>query len=152
MRLSFCVACGSTDTASLEHHHFVPKSLGGSDDDTNIITLCSPCHGRMHSVERLSISHLTKAALQAAKARGVTLGGDRGQTLSAEAQAKGRAVLVARASDRAADVAGIISEVRAGGAVTLREIAAGLNSRGIPTAKGGTWSAVQVSRVLAKVS
>ncbi|WP_311275228.1 recombinase family protein [Methylobacterium sp. WCS2018Hpa-22] len=102
--------------------------------------------------ERKMISTRTKAALQAAKARGVTLGGDRGQTLSAEAQAKGRAVLVARASDRAADVAGIIAEIRADGAVSLRQIADGLNSRGIPTAKGGTWSAVQVSRVLAKTA
>ena len=31
-------------------------------------------------------------------------------------------------------------------------MAAGLNSRGIPTARGGTWSAVQVKRVLERAS
>jgi hypothetical protein len=30
----------------------------------------------------------------------------------------------------------------------LREIAAGLNERGMPTARGGQWSAVQVQRVM----
>jgi hypothetical protein len=30
----------------------------------------------------------------------------------------------------------------------LRAIAAGLNERGIPAARGGKWSAVQVSRLL----
>jgi hypothetical protein len=31
---------------------------------------------------------------------------------------------------------------------SLREIAIGLNARGIPTARGGGWGAVQVKRVL----
>jgi hypothetical protein len=39
-------------------------------------------------------------------------------------------------------------DIKATGASSLREIAAGLNSRGIPTARGGRRSAVQVSRVL----
>jgi hypothetical protein len=34
------------------------------------------------------------------------------------------------------------------GAMSLREIAGGLNARGIKTARGGEWSAVQVKRVL----
>ncbi|TXM64653.1 resolvase [Methylobacterium sp. WL103] len=33
----------------------------------------------------------------------------------------------------------------------LRQIAAGLSARGIPTARGGTWSATQVQRVLERV-
>jgi hypothetical protein len=55
------------------------------------------------------------------------------------------------AAARAADIAPIIAEVQAAGATSLRAIAAGLNDRGIPTARGnGTWSAVQVARVMAR--
>ncbi|MFK5599096.1 recombinase family protein [Methylobacterium sp. HMF5984] len=101
--------------------------------------------------ERRAISSRTKAALAAAKARGVKLGGDRGAVLSTEAKAKGTAVRVAKAVDRAGDLAPILAEIQASGAKSLREIAAALNERGVPTAKGGSWQAVQVSRVLARV-
>lgn len=100
--------------------------------------------------ERRAISVRTKAALAAAKARGVKLGGDRGVTLSVAAKAKGVAVQQAKANERAADLSGIVASIRSQGAVSLREIAAELNARGIPTARGGSWSAVQVSRVLAR--
>ena len=39
-------------------------------------------------------------------------------------------------------------ELQAGGARSLRAIAAGLEERGIPAARGGKWSAVQVMRLL----
>lgn len=54
-----------------------------------------------------------------------------------------------RAKRRAAELAPIIAEVQANGATALQAIAAILNDRGIPTARGGSWSAVQVHRVLA---
>ncbi len=54
----------------------------------------------------------------------------------------------AKADGRASDLMGIIEEIRSSGATSLRELAAGLNTRGITTARGGTWSAVQVSRSL----
>jgi hypothetical protein len=42
--------------------------------------------------------------------------------------------------------------LQAGGASTLRAIAAALNEKGIPTATGeGEWSAVQVSRVISRL-
>jgi Recombinase len=45
----------------------------------------------------------------------------------------------------------VIAELKAAGATSLRAIAAGLNKRGIPTARGtGSWSATQVMRVLAR--
>jgi hypothetical protein len=53
-----------------------------------------------------------------------------------------------RVDARAADLAPTIAEIQTAGATSLRAIAAGLNERGIPTARGGQWSAVQVSRVL----
>lgn len=98
--------------------------------------------------ERKMISTRTKAALQAAKARGVKLGGDRGVTPPPGASARGGAATKAKADSRAWDLAPVIEEVRAAGAVSLRDIAAGLNARGIPTARGGEWSAVQVKRVM----
>ena len=58
------------------------------------------------------------------------------------------AAIEKRVDARAADLAPTIAELQAAGATSLRAIAGGLNERGIPTARGGKWSAVQVSRVL----
>jgi 5-methylcytosine-specific restriction endonuclease McrA len=41
MKLTLCVACGSTD--DLQHHHLVTRAEGGSDDESNLITLCCGC-------------------------------------------------------------------------------------------------------------
>jgi DNA invertase Pin-like site-specific DNA recombinase len=98
------------------------------------------------------ISSRTKAALAAAKARGKKLGGNRGAKLSTKVQAAGRAVVIERADKRASDLSSTITEIQSTGAASLRSIAAILNDRGIPTARGaGHWSAVQVSRVLARL-
>jgi DNA invertase Pin-like site-specific DNA recombinase len=103
--------------------------------------------------EAKAISLRTKAALAAAKARGVKLGGDRGNltTDGAKGRSAGNQVRLEKAQRRATDLSGIIAEIRAAGATSLREIAAGLNERGIPTARDGAWSAVQVSRVLGRI-
>jgi hypothetical protein len=39
-----CVECGATDRLSLDHVH--PWSLGGSDHESNLRTLCRPCNSR----------------------------------------------------------------------------------------------------------
>lgn len=102
--------------------------------------------------EGRQISARTKAALAAAKARGTKLGGDRGVKPSAKVRAQARAAVAKRADDRAADIAPTIKQLQAGGATSLRAIADALNAQGIPTARGGgTWSAVQVSRVLERI-
>jgi DNA invertase Pin-like site-specific DNA recombinase len=98
--------------------------------------------------ERRMISARTKAALAAAKRRGVKLGGDRGARLTAKQRAAGVAVRQEQARSRALDLAPTIKELQAGGAESLRGIAAALDERGIPAARGGNWSAVQVSRLL----
>lgn len=92
--------------------------------------------------ERRLISERTRAALQAAKARGQRLGRNGAERLAPAYKAA--------AMERAKALAPIITEIRSAGASSLREIAAGLNSRGILTPLGGTWSAVQVQRVLAR--
>jgi DNA invertase Pin-like site-specific DNA recombinase len=103
--------------------------------------------------EARAISERTKAALAAAKRRGVKLGGVRSTKLTDEARAMGRSVIAKRATDKAADYAPIIRELQTAGITSLAGIAAALNERGIPTAGGqGRWQAVQVSRVLARLT
>ncbi|WP_018261448.1 recombinase family protein [Methylobacterium sp. WSM2598] len=102
--------------------------------------------------ERRMISARTKAALAAAKARGVKMGGFRGVLPTDQDRARSAEVVKAKADSRAADLAPILEDIRAGGATSLREIAGELNHRGIPTARGGSWSAVQVNRVLARTA
>jgi DNA invertase Pin-like site-specific DNA recombinase len=98
------------------------------------------------------ISKRTKDALKPAKRRGKVLGGDRGVIPSAKCRAKAYETLRERAARRAADLAPTIAELQASGVTSLRRIAAALNERGIPTARGdGEWSSTQVGRILALI-
>lgn len=92
------------------------------------------------------ISVRTKAALAAAKARGVKLGGPN----LAQARKAALETIEATADQHAADVLPIIQAIRRAGATTLREIAEALNARGVATARGGQWYAMTVSNVLAR--
>jgi DNA invertase Pin-like site-specific DNA recombinase len=103
-----------------------------------------------HEAEMISVR--TKAALAAAKKRGVTLGGFRGKVPTAKHRALSAAALRRKADSRAVDLASTIKTLQAAGATSLRAIAYGLNAQGIPTARGqGTWSAIQVARVLDRI-
>ncbi|ADV13014.1 recombinase family protein [Mesorhizobium ciceri] len=94
--------------------------------------------------ERTMISQRTKEALAAAKARGIQLGGPK----LAEAQQRSRAVRMAQADAFAANILPIIRDIQASGVKSLRQIAVALNARGIGTARGGTWTAVQVTDII----
>jgi DNA invertase Pin-like site-specific DNA recombinase len=99
--------------------------------------------------EAKAISHRTKVALQAAKERGTKLGGRRvSAERFAEIGVQARIANTARAAKTVAALAPVIREIRAGGAVTLRAMAAELNMRFVEAPRGGQWSAVQVMRVL----
>jgi DNA invertase Pin-like site-specific DNA recombinase len=101
--------------------------------------------------ERKMISARTKAALAAAKARGKRLGNPANLRNEDAGRINGRARRTAIAQDRTRDLAPIIADIQASGASSLRQIAAGLNARSIPTARSGQWSAIQVKRVLERV-
>ena len=101
--------------------------------------------------ERKMISSRTRAALAAAKARGVQLGTPGNLANHEVGRLNGRTRQAARARERAVDLAPVIADAQAAGAVSLREIAAALNQRGIPAARGGVWSAAQVRRVAVHV-
>ena len=97
--------------------------------------------------EREMISQRTKAALDAAKARGVKLGTPANLSNQLGGRAKGNAAMAAKAAERATDLLPLILPMRAGGA-SLRQIADGLNRCGVPAPRGGDWSAVAVKRIL----
>jgi DNA invertase Pin-like site-specific DNA recombinase len=92
--------------------------------------------------EREMISQRTKAALAAAKRRGVKLGNPR--TYSPAPTPPANAAKIANAAEFARRLLPVMKEI--GG--TLRTIAAGLNERGIGTRRRGQWTAVQVMRVM----
>jgi DNA invertase Pin-like site-specific DNA recombinase len=100
------------------------------------------------------ISQRTKAAVAAAKARGTKLGGDRGnlRAVGDKGREISRTVRIAKAHDRLSLVAPIVRELRASGLTSLRQIAAALNERGIPTPRGAEWQAPQVKRVLERIA
>jgi DNA invertase Pin-like site-specific DNA recombinase len=99
--------------------------------------------------EARMISARTRAALAAAKARGVRLGNPRLLARDASFSAKANAVQVANARQRASSVLPYIESARRAGARTLAEIAEALMARGVPALRGGDrWSPAQVRRAL----
>jgi DNA invertase Pin-like site-specific DNA recombinase len=96
--------------------------------------------------KREMISERTKAALKAAKARGKRLGNPR----LSEAAALGSAAGKAAADQRATNLLPVIREIQAAGTTSANAIAAKLNERRVPTARGGRWTHVQVAAVVAR--
>ena len=95
--------------------------------------------------ERTFISERTRAALRAAKERGVKLGGARDKTMARNAALK------AKADDEAQRVMKVIAPLRSAGQ-SVNTIADTLNDMGVATSRGGRWTAKQVSRVLQRVA
>jgi DNA invertase Pin-like site-specific DNA recombinase len=97
--------------------------------------------------EREMIAQRTKDALQAAKARGVVLGNPQ----LADVRARAVASVKADADRFARNVAPIIREIKSSGVTSHRQIAKSFNARGVATARGGKWTAVQVCSILQRV-
>jgi DNA invertase Pin-like site-specific DNA recombinase len=100
--------------------------------------------------ERKAISTRTREALAAAKARGVRLGGNRGNLEDLrKGPAKSAEVRGRQATERARKVRRQIEAMTAGAdGRSLRQIAAALNDRGITAPRGGKWHAAQIKAVL----
>jgi DNA invertase Pin-like site-specific DNA recombinase len=112
---------------------------------------------QMASVAELEaglISERTKAALAAAKARGVKLGNPNGARALRGKQVGNKQALTtvkANAEARAENLRGIVEDVKAQGTISVRSIAAELNARGILTARGGAWHPTSTARLLARL-
>lgn len=98
--------------------------------------------------EARAISGRTKAALAAAKARGVKLGGWRGGPKVDPAT--GTRAAAAKAAAHAAPILPMVRVMRGEGR-SLRQIAAALIAQGVETPRGGHWTASAVNGLLARV-
>ena len=133
------IICAKLDRLSRDVHyisglmkHRVPFIVAelGADTDPFLLHI----YAALAEKERALISRRTKDALAAAKARGVVIGGlrDKGIELQAEALERAEALRPVFA-----ELAGL----------SHRAAAKALNERGIKTATGKAWTAVQVIRV-----
>lgn len=98
--------------------------------------------------EAAAISARTKAALAAAKARGVKLGSrDNARLVTARNRKTDNAIA------RAKNIAAVITDIERAGVTTLAGIATALSARGIKTPRGNdNWLPTQVARVKAMVA
>ena len=145
-----CACCGSMD--GVEAHHLYLRSEGCPDELT--VWLCHACHGKAHSMQRrVDIRAATRNGLARAASNGRRLGGYRGgPTLSDCDRRKASAAKQILAMAFARDVSGVIAEIRAGRDLPLAALADALNARGVPTRRGGFWTATAVRRVLARAA
>lgn len=103
-------------------------------------------HAVMSEWERDQISARTKAALAAAKERGVKLGTAGASNLRPNIEAR-----QADADAFARKLQGILTGFKAQG-LTQRQQVAQLNALGVKTARGGEWSLIQLQRVAARLA
>jgi DNA invertase Pin-like site-specific DNA recombinase len=91
----------------------------------------------------------TKAALAAAKARGVKLGNPRLRPGDSETAAGARAAWSLAAGRRGEEIMPYLYAARRAGATTLQQLADALTARGVRTPRGGVhWRPWQVRRLL----
>ena len=143
------VAVAKLDRLSRDAHfisglmtHKVPFLVAelGPDVDPFVLHLFAA----LAEKERALISTRTRQALEAAKARGVTLGSPKLHVARKSAVAS----IKAGADKHAANILPIIKEAQKAGATTLRQVAEALNARGVATARVGVWHATSVKNML----
>ncbi|MCC0003828.1 MAG: recombinase family protein [Methylobacteriaceae bacterium] len=102
--------------------------------------------------EREMIARRTRDALAAARRRGVSLGGNRGNLPAVCREGAKASALVrsAEARQRASDLSPMLKAMQAQGC-SLNEMAKRLNAEGVKTARGKEWQATQVARILEKI-
>jgi hypothetical protein len=146
-RADKCNYCEAT--TGLHTHHILPKSLGGTDDGHNLLTVCKEHHWMLHGVhERASFSELTKRGIAKAKEKGVMFGN---RTNLKEAQTKGGAATKAKYAAFAQRVRPMLNRLREAG-MTFRAIAEEFNVMGVPTARNGSWDASTVHSLITRTA
>jgi len=102
--------------------------------------------------EREMISQRTKAALAAAKARGVTLGCPNGaRHLRQFGNELGVKAIKSNADARAESLRTTVQDIQRGGVISLAGIAHELNAQQIKTARGGKWHPSSIRRLLERL-
>ncbi len=104
--------------------------------------------------EREAIARRTREALQAAKARGRSLGNPNGAKALKRAGKGNRAAVAAatsKADAHARDLAPVIENLRLDGIVSLAAMAQALNERGMLTPRGGRWHKSSVRNLLGRL-
>lgn len=66
-----CCNCGQHGDHT---HHIVPLSVGGQDVLSNVVTICSDCHGLVHGRNFGDHKQLTRAGQAKAREQGKTIG------------------------------------------------------------------------------
>lgn len=102
----------------------------------------------MAEEERNACATRTRQALAAARARGVRLGNPENLRNQSTGRINGARSNRVKAAEFADDLRPVINEIMATKTISLRRIATALDARNIPTRRGSTWTAMQVSRVL----
>lgn len=163
--LSRCRATGSTllvaklDRLSRETNFITQLQKDGFSfviaDMPSADTFMTQIYAAVAQQERKMISERTKAALAAAKARGVKLGGNRGKITELQQRAaslKGAITRKNQADAFALELAPMIKNYQQQ-RLNLSQIAASLNSSHILTArgKGGKWTAQAVKNVMNRI-
>jgi DNA invertase Pin-like site-specific DNA recombinase len=112
--------------------HRVPFIVAELEIDTDPFML--HIYAALAEKERQMISERTKAAMQAAKARGAVIGGLRDKGMELQQAAK----------DFAEGLRDVFAELSG---LSARQAAEELNKRGVTTPAGGKWHATQIIRV-----
>lgn len=127
---------------------FIVADLG-ADTDPFLLHL----YAALAEKERALISARTKAALQAAKARGVKLGNPNGaKGLRNFGNASAIEAVKSGAQQRAHVLSTTIESIRSEGVTSANGIAKALAARGIATPRGGRWTARAVLNTLARLN
>ena len=130
--------CFDCDQPATQDHHVVPVSLGG----VRTVPLCDQCHALVHDRRAVSISTLTRQALERKKAKGQRTGqvpygsqlGEDGVHLEDNAQER--------------RVIAVIQRMRAEG-LSLCRIAKRLDEYAVP-ARGTKWHTTTIFRILSR--
>jgi hypothetical protein len=135
---------------------FQPRRYFGESCHPPVLwgVFCSRRWGQRPNSKRGLVSERTKAALAAAKARGVKLGNPNGARALRGKQVGNKEAVAAiklKAQEHATNLRSILDDVRGQGITSIGWIAEELNQRGILAPRGGEWQPTTVVRLLARL-